>query len=296
MVEGFGLALVDILLNVPNKIVLNHKHVVSDQLFQIGGVIPTALIFLARLGVNCHFHTALADDQFGTMVREFLDNDKVSFHSIKKQGVTPTAAVAVEKLSGNRTGFYHLGVFSDLRQKDIDKIKFNSQSRFLLLDGHNFNASQVLIKKAKSTGLKILLDLGTYKPHWEQLIKNVDVAFIPEAFRQTLMPGQSPQTSAIKFQQAGPETAIVTGGEKGSYIASRRKVFHQPAYKVKAVDTNGAGDVFMGGFTYGLIKGWSLKKTAQFAAAAAALTCTRIGKLDSIPRSVTAVSRLIDSH
>jgi hypothetical protein len=42
MIAGFGLALVDILLNVSGKIILNQKHVVSNELLQIGGVVPTA--------------------------------------------------------------------------------------------------------------------------------------------------------------------------------------------------------------------------------------------------------------
>ena len=155
----------------------------------------------------------------------------------------------------------------------------------MLIDGHNFNCSQVLAKKAHSQGLTVLLDLGSYKKQAEKLIKEVDVVFVPEAFRQAIAPGQDPAQVAKKLQRQGPNICVVTCGEQGSYIASEGQVFHQPAVKVKAIDTNGAGDVFMGAFTYGLAKNWPLKKTAVFAAAAAAITCTRFGKIQAMPKS-----------
>ncbi len=296
MIEGFGLALVDILLNVPKKIVLNQKHLVSDQIFQIGGVIPTALIFLDRLGISCRFHTALADDNFGTMIKQFLNGSKVNLKVILKAGNSPCAVVTVEQPTGNRTGFYNLGVFADLSTKGVKTLNFQPETKFLLLDTHNLACSKALLEKAKKENLTTFLDLGTYKNGAQELIKAADVIFIPEVFRRAIFPRLRPAQAALKLQKLGPKIAIVTLGEKGSHIASLGKVFHQPAYKVKAVDTNGAGDVFMGGFAYGLVKGWPLKKTARFAAAAAALTCTKFGKIQSIPKSESAVLNLINSR
>ena len=155
----------------------------------------------------------------------------------------------------------------------------------MLIDAHNFDCSQALVKKARSQGLIVLLDLGSYKKSAEKLIPLVDVVFVPEVFRQTIAPGQDPAQVAQKLQRQGPKICVVTMGEQGSYIASEGQVFHQPAFKVKAIDTNDAGDVFMGGFAYGLAKNWPLPKTAQFAAAAAAITCTKFGKIQAMPKS-----------
>jgi len=285
MIEGFGLALVDILLNVPGKIILNQKHVVSAEMLQIGGVIPTALIFLSRLGLNCSFHSSATQDSLGKLIDNFLVSEKVNFEPIWKTGATPTAAVVVEQSTGKRTGFYHLGAFADLTIKDVETIKFAENSKFLLIDAHNFDCSQALVKKARSQGLIVLLDLGSYKKSAEKLIPLVDVVFVPEVFRQTIAPGQDPAQVAQKLQRQGPKICVVTMGEQGSYIASEGQVFHQPAFKVKAIDTNDAGDVFMGGFAYGLAKNWPLPKTAQFAAAAAAITCTKFGKIQAMPKS-----------
>lgn len=295
MIEGFGLGLVDILLNVPGKIILNQKHVVSKELLQIGGVIPTALMFLSRLGLDCRFHSAATNDSFGRLIENWLKSERVKFVPIRTTGQTPTAAVVVEQPTGTRTGFYHLGAFADLVPKDIETIKFNRGAKFLLLDAHNFNCSQALIKKAKRQGLTVLLDLGSYKKQALDLIESADVIFVPEAFRQKIAPDQEPASVALKLQQQGSKICVVTLGEKGSYIASGGKVFHQPAYKVKAIDTNGAGDVFMGGFTYGLVKKWPLEKAARFAAAAAAITCTKFGKIAAMPKSEQEIFSFLQS-
>ena len=52
-----------------------------------------------------------------------------------------------------------------------------------------------------------------------------------------------------------------------------------PAFKVKAIDTLGAGDVFHGAFTFRLVETGDLVDSMRFASAAAAIKCTRFGGL-----------------
>ncbi len=53
---------------------------------------------------------------------------------------------------------------------------------------------------------------------------------------------------------------------------------------VRTVDTTGAGDVFHGGYIYGLLQGWDIKDTVIFASALAAIKCTKIGGRAGIPQ------------
>jgi ribokinase len=57
-----------------------------------------------------------------------------------------------------------------------------------------------------------------------------------------------------------------------------------PAFEVDAVDTTGAGDVFHGGYVYGLLRNWGLVRTLTFASACAAMKCTKVGGRAGIPR------------
>jgi sulfofructose kinase len=58
------------------------------------------------------------------------------------------------------------------------------------------------------------------------------------------------------------------------------------------VDTTGCGDVFHGAFIFGLLQRWSLRKTALFANAIAAIKCTGIGGRSAIPTRSKAVEFL----
>ncbi|EFK11970.1 carbohydrate kinase, PfkB family [delta proteobacterium NaphS2] len=57
----------------------------------------------------------------------------------------------------------------------------------------------------------------------------------------------------------------------------------QPAFSVVSKDTTGAGDVYHGGYIYGLLKGWNMPACMAFASSAAALTCRNGGGWRGIP-------------
>ena len=102
--------------------------------------------------------------------------------------------------------------------------------------------------------------------------------------------------SAVKdlFEKGAP-TVIVTLGEDGCVGMSSAGFFRQEAFKVNALDTTGAGDVFHGAFCYGLAQGWELKRVVEFSAAAAALKCRKIGGRAGIPTK-SEVEKVIVSH
>jgi len=61
------------------------------------------------------------------------------------------------------------------------------------------------------------------------------------------------------------------------------ELLHVEAFKVNAVDTTGAGDVFHAGFIYGLLENWEVAEILKFANAAAALKCKELGGRKGIP-------------
>ncbi len=68
-----------------------------------------------------------------------------------------------------------------------------------------------------------------------------------------------------------------------------------PAVKVTGVDGTGAGDGFRAGFIYALLKKWAVPDMLRFANAAAALSCTRLGAMPSVP-SLADVTALLASQ
>ena len=85
----------------------------------------------------------------------------------------------------------------------------------------------------------------------------------------------------------------VTLGPDGAALLAGERFIRQPAFRVDAVDTTGAGDVFRAGFIYALLRGDSPEAILRFACAAAAVSCTRRGAINSVP-SMEDVSRVLN--
>jgi sugar/nucleoside kinase (ribokinase family) len=75
----------------------------------------------------------------------------------------------------------------------------------------------------------------------------------------------------------------VTLGAHGSMLLEGNQLYRVPARAIQPVDTTGAGDVFRGAFIYAYLRGERPHEILRFANAAAALSCTREGALDSVP-------------
>lgn len=76
---------------------------------------------------------------------------------------------------------------------------------------------------------------------------------------------------------------MITCGKDGGIMYDGNTFFEYPAFKVEAVDTNGAGDVFHGAFPFSLARGYNYKKCCIFSSAVSALKCTKIGARKSVP-------------
>ena len=89
---------------------------------------------------------------------------------------------------------------------------------------------------------------------------------------------------------------IITLGRRGVFISRTDGYLEVPAFKVKAVDTTGAGDAFVGGFAAGLIAHeGDLAAAAQHGCAVAALSVTKPGTAPSMPTQA-AIARFLKKN
>jgi len=81
---------------------------------------------------------------------------------------------------------------------------------------------------------------------------------------------------AAKF---GNKLVAATLGHAGvlAYEPATAKFTYCPAFAIQPRDTTGAGDIFHGGFVFGVLRGWPLARTLDFSCAAAALNCLAFG-------------------
>jgi len=90
--------------------------------------------------------------------------------------------------------------------------------------------------------------------------------------------------AAETLRDRGARGVVITLGEQGAVVVDDDGCTLVPPHAVDAVDTVAAGDAFTGALAVRLCEGAELVDAARFAAAAAALSVTRHGAMDSIPR------------
>lgn len=286
MIIGFGATVLDVVVHTNKAIVLRDKNPIAREVFQVGGVIPTVLMLLARMGIPCKLYSAVGEDPFGKFLLEKLEKEGIDTRAvIKTKEATPVSVAVVEPKGGERTGLTARGFFTKLRENQMDLV-LPADTGMLVVDGHNPIGAVALLRQAKKRNIRSVMDLGTYKPGMEPLMKEVDVAVAPEGYVQRQWPKERITGALANMRAYGIQVAVVTMGKEGCMVSCEDEVFHQPAYPVTAVDTNGAGDIFLGALSYGLYSQWEVRSSVQFAAAVAALSCEHTEKDDKLLRTL----------
>lgn len=294
LVVGFGLTNIDVLM-VTDAITLQTKNSASHQMIQMGGVVSSALIVLSRLGIPTQLFSAVGEDMFGQTLLTMFKNEGVDTKYVSQiSGMdTPLSAVILHN-SDQRTIFCTPGRFATWKNPGFSQ-SLPASASYGILDGHNFELAREFMKTLNKKGIKTILDLGNPKSGLDELISKAWGVIIPQAYWKTL-PAQKPEEIVKEFLTRGPQLVVLTVGNEGCFVGTKETIFHQPSWVVDAIDTNGAGDVFFGAFVYGLLNMWSLGKVAEFASAAAARSCTLLGKDNKIPHSTEEVFAFIKNH
>ncbi|NJM08663.1 sugar kinase, partial [Candidatus Gracilibacteria bacterium] len=146
----------------------------------------------------------------------------------------------------------------------------------------------------RAAGGVVMLDAERVKETTLDLLPHSDYQVVSERFARQATDSDDPAEGARILHERYGQVAVVTCGERGSWLAAPGEFFHTPAFTVETVDTTGAGDVFHGAFMHGVLAGWSLRTTARFASAVAALKCRELGGRAGIP-SLSEVQALLDA-
>jgi ribokinase len=113
------------------------------------------------------------------------------------------------------------------------------------------------------------------------LLDVLDILVVNEGELQAITRHNGPIAQCLELLNV--PTVVVTLGHRGCCARHHGDFLVQPAYPVTAVDTTAAGDTFCGALVAALSKGAALQYALQFASAAGALACTRLGAQSSIP-------------
>jgi sugar/nucleoside kinase (ribokinase family) len=256
----------------------------SEFTKQGGGPVATALVALARLGANVAFVGKMGDDDSGNFMKSELEKENVdvSHVVIEPGGISQPAFIVVDKNTGGRTIFWSESNISPLRASEIDR-DFVTSGRILHLDGLQMEAGIIAARWARESGMTVVLDGDTIRHGIDGLIALTHVLIASKNFAEKLTGEKDPKKAMQNMRSMGPDIVGITLGEDGCILSWDDKTLHKTGFKVDVVDTTGAGDVFHGAFIYGLLRDWSIERTADFANAVAAMKCRKLGGRSGIP-------------
>ena len=282
-VVGLGQCALDVVGRLGEYPPPDQKAELDDLRVQGGGPVATALVTLARLGVRTAFCGCVGDDDFGTRIRSGLAEEKVDCRHLQTvAGATSQFAFIVVDGTARRTIFWNRGNAGPLDPGCLPE-DLLVRSRILHLDGLQARPSLAAARIAREAGVTTVLDGGTWREGTPELLPLIDHLVVGEKFARQVA-GENLEAALERLVSFGARAVTVTRGGQGSLTLGRDgRCFTQPAFAVDAVDTTGCGDVFHGGYIYGLLQEWPLERTVRFAAACAALKTRALGGRTAIP-------------
>lgn len=279
---GIGLCTIDRIMLVPEFPGSNEKHTALRSRTCGGGPVANAVYALARLGNNTALCGKVGGDYEGRLVWEESASAGINTRYMISDagGKTPCAQIWVDAKTGSRTVVLDDTLRQQIRYEDLPP-ELIQNSKYILLDGRDAELSLKIADLAHESDSKIVYDLGSMRKDGDVLLESADIVIASRDFAEAFNPDGELMDTARKIRDYRAKTAVVTLGEEGCVWMDNEGAGNCPAYKVDVVDTTGAGDVFHGAFIHGLLRGWDTRRCAEFASAAAGMTCTILGGRDA---------------
>lgn len=262
-----------------------------------GGQTATTLAACAALGLRTAYVGTISNDDNGHFVRDALERRGVDVsraivrHAPNAFAVILTAA-AGDGPKGERIVLWDRDPGMRLAPDDLPP-DLGGLARLVHVDDVDVDAAIAAARLARDTGATVTSDIENAGPRVLDLVDAVSVPIFAEQVPQALT-GASDLESALRtLRRRHAGVLCVTLGPRGAAMLAGERFITQPAFAVEAIDTTGAGDVFRAGFIFALLRGDPPEQILRVACAAAAVSCTRRGAINSVPSldEVTAIQR-----
>lgn len=279
-------------------------------ILSFGGDALNEAVALSRLGKQVELVSTLGQDEAGTQVLHYLqengvDTSRIAQHMELDTGVN---VVLIDENGERRFLTNPHGSLRRLTEEDIlphldtaaDIVSFASMFVSPLLD---IPAMKRLFARIKAKPGRVLaVDLtkakqGETLSDLQELLPYIDYLFPNEEEAALLTGDPDPECNAALFLEAGVGCVAMKCGQHGCLIHSANHWVHLPAYPVEqVVDTTGAGDCFAAGFLWALSEGGDLTECGRFATAVASCSVEQVGALTGLTSPVLPMQRYRELH
>ena len=267
-----------------------------------GGSAANTLIAVSAMGGSSYYACKVADDELGHFYLHDLQEAGVdtNINGTHANGITGKCLVMVTP-DAERTMHTYLGISSELSISEISDSHIK-ESEYLYMEGYlatspcakeaNIHARKV----AEANGVKTAFTFSDpaivqhfHNELTETIGDGIDLLFCNES-EALAYTGKSSIDEAIEAIKTFARSFAITLGSKGALIYDGTQAHKIAPYPIKAVDTNGAGDMFAGAYLYGITHGYSTPDAGKLASLASSHVVQQFG-----PRlAVENYARLLD--
>jgi len=276
-----------------------------------GGAPANVLAANSRIGGKTAFIGKIGEDSFGIYLRDVLNGIGISTEGlVTSKTVNTTLAFVQFDEKGDRSFIFYRKPGADIMLETNDvKESHIADSRIFhfgsvsLTDEPSRSATMHAVCLAKKKGCIISYDPNYRLTLWDNLenakkqmlmgLTFADIVKVSEEEMILLTGEKDLVKGSLLLAKEGAALILISLGDKGAFY--RRGVLYgiMPTYNVKTIDTNGAGDAFLGAIHYQLrrkqlseirnIGKAELEEIVSFANAAGSLTTTKSGAITALP-------------
>ncbi len=286
----FGAMNVDRLYRVNHIAKADEESEIRDVEESPGGSAANTAVGLARLGVRTGYIGKVAAGREGQFLLDAFRKEGVNTDGIivSKIGRSGTVIGFVDQ-EGERALYVDPGVNDSLEFDEID-LGYVAGADFLHLTSfagdRPFEAQEKLVEALPD--VKVTLDPGTIyaRKGWTglgPLIKRCFAVF-PSETELKLLTGKDYKEGSQVLLAEGVKVVGVKLGERGCFVTDHKENHLIGPYKVKVVDSTGAGDAFCAGFLYGLLSRKPLKECGLLGNFVASRVLKKMGARNGLPR------------
>ncbi len=244
-----GLTTVDIHYFVDSFPVSNKKVKTDAPELFVGGPATNAAVAFAWLNGGASLVSSTGKNSFSGFIENDLIQNKVQHFNLT--GSLPVNPVVASVITSRKNGDRNIFTHNPERinpEINADELFLKSRPEIILLDGFYPESVVEFAHKARNQNIPVVLDCGSWKPQYRQLIPFADIVICSADF---IPPGCKNEVDVVDFlHDGGVKKSAISRGEKNMIYFYEGKIGEVPVETIKIKDSLGAGDFLHGAFCY----------------------------------------------
>ncbi|MES2605098.1 MAG: adenosine kinase [Pseudomonadota bacterium] len=254
-----------------------------------GGSAANSMYAISQFGGSAFYTCKVASDEPGDYYVKQLGehNIKTNLSQQREYGDTGKCLVMVSP-DAERTMLTFLGISAEISSQDLN-LEALKDSQYLYLEGYlaaSPSGKQACVdarKAAEANGVAIAMSLSDAamvqfcRGGLEEMVGDGVTLLFANETEAMAWTGKDTVDAAMEALKKISKTIVITLGSKGALMFDGKKLLTVDSIPVKAIDTNGAGDMFAGAFLYAITNGKDFATAGRLASYAASRTVSYFG-------------------